>query len=280
MPTERTRPKLAAVSTPTPFPRILCAVDGSHGAMHAIEQALALAGTEATVTFLSVNGDRGFGAMPMASPVLHSADEALEPARAAAQAAGVEAELVVRHGDDPRRVILDEARNRDLLVLGTHGRHRAAGFLIGSKPLAALHHSPVPVLVARPLRAGTVFGHDNLLATDGSPAMGQIVAVTAALAQRHDSQVVLAHVRPTDQAIRHELAEEVATLIAATGDEPVVLELEGHAASRIAAMAPGLRTSLVITGSRGLTGIRALGSVSERLGMIAPCSVLVMRPPS
>ncbi len=169
------------------------------------------------------------------------------------------------------------AQSQDLLVLGTHGRGRAPGFLLGSTTLAALHHSPVPVLVARPLRAGTAFARHILLATDGSPAMAPIIAVTAALAQRHGSRVVLAHVDPSDRVIRHELAKEAATLIEATEDEPVVLELDGHVPSRIAALVPGLQTSLVITDSRGLTGIRALGSVSERLGMIAPCSVLVMR---
>jgi nucleotide-binding universal stress UspA family protein len=280
MPTERTRSKHPAVSTPTPFPRILCAVDGSRSATQAIEQALALAGDEAALTFLSVTDSRGFGPARIASLGRHSADDALEHARAAARAAGVEAQLVVRHGDDPRQVILDVARGQDLLVLGTHGRHRAAGFLLGSTTIAALHHSPVPVMVARPLRAGSGFAHDILLATDGSPAMGPIVAVTAALAQRHESQVVLAHVRPADRTARHELAEEVTTLLEVTGDTPVVLELEGHPPSRIVELVPGLHTSLVITGSRGLTGIRALGSVSERIGTLAPCSVLVMRSAS
>jgi nucleotide-binding universal stress UspA family protein len=40
-----------------------------------------------------------------------------------------------------------------------------------------------------------------------------------------------------------------------------------------------LPISLIVMGSRMLTGIRALGSVSERVGRIAPCSVLVLRWP-
>jgi nucleotide-binding universal stress UspA family protein len=36
--------------------------------------------------------------------------------------------------------------------------------------------------------------------------------------------------------------------------------------------------SLVVIGSRRLEGVRALGSVSERVVHDAPCSVLVMRP--
>jgi hypothetical protein len=35
---------------------------------------------------------------------------------------------------------------------------------------------------------------------------------------------------------------------------------------------------LIVVGSRGLHGPRALGSVSERVAHRAPCSVLVVRP--
>ena len=54
---------------------------------------------------------------------------------------------------------------------------------------------------------------------------------------------------------------------------------QSHAKLRIAAemIAHELPASLVITGSRMLSGIRALASVSERTGVVAPCSVLVMR---
>jgi nucleotide-binding universal stress UspA family protein len=39
-------------------------------------------------------------------------------------------------------------------------------------------------------------------------------------------------------------------------------------------------SDLLVVGSRGLHGIRALGSVSERVAHKAPCSVLVVRPPA
>ena len=38
------------------------------------------------------------------------------------------------------------------------------------------------------------------------------------------------------------------------------------------------RTSLIVVGSRHLSGVRALGSVSERLVHEARCSILVVRP--
>jgi nucleotide-binding universal stress UspA family protein len=274
---QQSQPERAAAESPAPFERILCAFDGSRCGREAVAQALTLAGADAELTFLTVSDGRGFGPTRMATLGPYHADEALGEARRMARAAGVEAIEVVRHGDDPRAVIFEEARAYDLLVLGTHGRHRTAGFLLGSTPVAALHRSPVPVLIARRVRAGTKFPLDILLATDGSPAMGPTVALTAALARRHGARVALLHVDHAEHRARHELAVEAAAIIEATGTEPVTLQLDGHAPSRIAEVALELPAALVVTGSRMLTGVRAINSVSERTGVVAPCSVLVMR---
>ena len=186
--------RVATASVPAPFPRILCAVDSGRSADEAIAQALILAGDDAGLTFISVSDGRRVGATRMASLGPYAADQSLERARRAAHAAGVDAAELIRHGEDPRAVILDEARRHDLLVLGTHGEHRTSGFLLGSTPVAALHRSPVPVLIARPARVGTEFPRDILVATDGSPAMRPTVALAAALARRHDARVALLHV--------------------------------------------------------------------------------------
>ena len=39
----------------------------------------------------------------------------------------------------------------------------------------------------------------------------------------------------------------------------------------------GANADIVVVGSRGLHGLKALGSVSERVAHQAPCSVLVVR---
>jgi nucleotide-binding universal stress UspA family protein len=52
----------------------------------------------------------------------------------------------------------------------------------------------------------------------------------------------------------------------------------GHADERIIQAATSENVALVAVGSRGLGGVRALGSVSERVAHRAPCSVLVARP--
>ena len=52
----------------------------------------------------------------------------------------------------------------------------------------------------------------------------------------------------------------------------------GPAHRAITAAARDFGASLVVMGSRGLTGAAALKSVSERVAHGAPCSVLVVRP--
>ena len=52
---------------------------------------------------------------------------------------------------DPAKVILDEARHCDLVVIGTHGRRGAAHFLLGSVAEKIVRVSPIPVLTVRPV---------------------------------------------------------------------------------------------------------------------------------
>jgi nucleotide-binding universal stress UspA family protein len=60
----------------------------------------------------------------------------------------------------------------------------------------------------------------------------------------------------------------------------MVLAEPGPPHRGVAAAARDFDASLVVTGSRGLGGASALRSVSERIVHSAPCSVLVIRPPS
>ncbi len=52
----------------------------------------------------------------------------------------------------PASKIIEVAKEwpADLLVMGSHGRGKTAGLLLGSVSQAVLHHAPCPVLVVRP----------------------------------------------------------------------------------------------------------------------------------
>lgn len=76
------------------------------------------------------------------------ARETLENAVAAAadDAAGVEVETAVKEGA-PARVLLEEADDADLLVVGSRGLGGFRGLLLGSVSQQCSHHAPCPVVI-------------------------------------------------------------------------------------------------------------------------------------
>jgi nucleotide-binding universal stress UspA family protein len=59
---------------------------------------------------------------------------------------GVNVERVTVN-DLPARALLDQAREADLVVVGTRGRGGFRGLLLGSVSTQVVHHSPCPVVI-------------------------------------------------------------------------------------------------------------------------------------
>jgi nucleotide-binding universal stress UspA family protein len=117
-----------------------------------------------------------------------------------------------------------------------------------------------------------------MLASDGSDSSAPAAELAAAIAGEHKSDVTVLHVgREHGEDSRHRLAAQTAAIQGATGTEPVSIIEAGDPHRRIVELAERERVSLVVIGSRGLGGIKALGSVSERVVHLAHCSVLVAR---
>lgn len=262
---------------PPPFGRIVCGIDGSHSSPVAIEQAIALSGPNTALVFVCVRETRGAGATRQATISAERADAALGEAVKAAREAGLEAAAEILPGHDPRSVLLEEASRSDLLVVASHGGSRAGGIALGSTASAAVHRAVVPVLVARRPPLGGDFAERILVATDGSPDAARAVELTARIGHPRNASVYVLSVDPTPHGDPTHLAVDAVDLTAALGQEPTVLRESGHAHERILEIAVSERIGLVALGSRGQSGVRALGSVSERVAHRAPCSVLVAR---
>jgi nucleotide-binding universal stress UspA family protein len=76
-------------------------------------------------------------------------DRAIEEASDAA--AGLDVETVVREGA-PAGVLLEEAQDAELLVVGSRGLGGFRGLLLGSVSQQCAHHAPCPVVIVRHAR--------------------------------------------------------------------------------------------------------------------------------
>jgi nucleotide-binding universal stress UspA family protein len=261
-----------AVAPPL-FPRVVCGVDGSRGAGVALSQASLLADRD--LELVAVAFVQGSGPSRQAD---------LSPAHAAAALDAARHEvgrpvrtLAVEHRDTAA-ALTQAAAGADLLVVGAPPHHRAGGAFLGSAASTLLHRAPVSVLVARRPPVGATFPGPVVVGDDGSERAGGAVRLAADLAARHGTDVVLVHAGDPDGEARRAQAEHAVLVRSATGSEPVVITSDLPAHRAIVDAAAYVPAALVVVGARGVTGVRALGSVSERVAHEAPCSVLVVRP--
>jgi len=259
------------------FTRIVCGVDGSDEGFEAVRQAARLATASGHVTLASVwNTDAtvalGWSPPPAYAPTGTREDVENAVARAREllpDTLAVETSVVQ---GPPAPMMAIEAKRHDatLVAIGTHGHGRLPGILLGSVATQLLHNSPCPVLIARPQAAPTGFPRSIIAATDGSAEAGRAVALGETLAARLGSK--LEAVVVTDDGERD--AGPVALELRGPGGRHIPLRRLRGPAARVLS---DLRPDLLVIGSRGLRGLRSLGSVSERVAHESKASVLVVR---
>jgi nucleotide-binding universal stress UspA family protein len=249
---------------------VVCGVDGSPAGFEALRQAIRLTPPGGRVLALTVYDPTlavhaGWDAPRLAERITRDARRARDEAAAMlAELPGSDARLVV---GDPAAELAAIARRRraSLLVVGTHGHRRFAGIALGGVATALVHEAPCPVLVARAAPEPERFPRAIAVGTDGSaPAQRALLWATDAAARLGASLRVVTAVRGG----RLELDRlRGAAKLELPDTEPVKALVDVSAA-----------VDLLVVGSRGLHGLRALGSVSERVAHRAACSVLVVRP--
>lgn len=265
----------------TPFADVLCAVDGSRGAREAVRQAIALCRPNGSLSFIAVHRTAGVAAGLTSRRALteQQAGGVLEEAASLARQAGLGASIELRAGARTTDVLLAEGQKHDLLAMGGYGGKRVGGIMLGNTATHVAHECGCPLLVARRTADGSDFPECVLLATDGSAGSWTAARVATRLARARRSELHVVHV-PTgvDDERRREVANQLTMIEKAIGAAPEVSETHGQPAERIAEAARAHQSSLIVIGRRGLKGLKALGSVSERVVHRAPCSVLVVPP--
>jgi nucleotide-binding universal stress UspA family protein len=273
MATRTSRERLDA-GRPT-FTRIVVGIDGSGHALEAARQAALLQDVDARLTLLSVwdTAPAIVGGTGSEIPFYH--DEELQ--RTAAEesllaacdyvAPYTAATRKLVRGTPVAELLREIERDEDTLVaVGGGAVGRLLGILEGSVVTELVHRAPCSVLVARPVKDG--FPGRIAVGVDGSVESAAAYAAARYLSARFGT----------------ELHAVVARGGKALDERRVVAITEGEhresASTPVEALAAAAEwADLLVVGSRGLHGPRALGSVSERVAHEVRCSALVVREP-
>lgn len=263
---------MSATVRNTVFDRVVCGVDSSDAGVAAARVAGLVTDPNGALTLVSVNdsliaAQAGWRMAPVLDELAVEAKTALERARReVAPLHALDAKLVE---GDPLRGLMEEIASEEAtaVVVGSHGHSRAAGIALGSVSTHLLHEAPCAVLIARGSIELERWPRRIVVGVDGSTDSAAAFEAATALGSRFDAEV-----RAIFAAKDAHAELEAARRIAA--------DCEEHDARAIDALSVASeRADLVVVGSRGRRGLRALGSLSERLAHEARCSVLVVRTP-
>jgi nucleotide-binding universal stress UspA family protein len=264
--------RTATPPAPTPtlslFRHVLVGIDGTAPSFEACRQVARLAEPDTAVDLVAVVHlaeavHAGMDAPHVADELEREAEQALVEAqrifegRAVARSLNGFATATLHHEV--------ERRGATLLALGSHGHRRLTEILIGGVAGELLHLAPCSVLIARPAADADAFPRAIVVGFDGSDSALAAVDEAAALAARMGSELRVVAAR------RGKHIDEGA--IRSARPDAAVVDL--HPVEALVAASSA--ADLVVVGSRGLHGPRALGSVSERVAHQARCSVLVVR---
>jgi nucleotide-binding universal stress UspA family protein len=256
-----------------PFARIVVGVDGTDWGFEALRQALVLASAETSsvqaITALDTAPaiHTGFHAADFAELLAREADETRTEAETIiAGRAGAAARVVRGKPVDVLRRERDDL-NATLVALGGRRSSRFLGIMLGDTGTELVHDAACSALLACPPADGTWQPKRIVVGLDSSSYAQAALQTADELADRFGGTV---------------------EVVSATGGEPV--ERDPVWAERVqswddahpvkALVERSRSVDLVVVGSRGVHGLRAIGSVSERIAHQAHCTALVVHQPS
>jgi nucleotide-binding universal stress UspA family protein len=260
------------VDTASVLATIVCGVDGSPEATEAVRQAALLAPAEGHLALLGVIHAGVVESVASVMPAVTTEPERLLRRRAweALDEASrdvpgrIEVTTTLRTG--PAAALLEvqaEQLGADAIAVGSHGRGRLTAALLGSVTAHVIHDSTRSVLVARSVPVAT-FPRAIVVGVDESPPSLRALAVSRVLSRRTGATLHAVHVRhgsPLPPALQALDLEHVRISVT-----PVDALIERAS-----------EADLLVVGSGGKRGLRALGSVSEALAHRATGSVLIVR---
>jgi nucleotide-binding universal stress UspA family protein len=200
---------------------------------------------------------------------------------ARAKAAGVDCEAVVRFGDNPHALIVDEAHDKgvDMIIMGRRGSKGLMKFLMGVVASRVIGYAPCDVLIVP--RAAKIEYSNILVATDGSVHAAAAVKKAVDIAKRCGGGI-LAVSAMRDDSGRDEAekyANEAADISRKEGVPVETATPIGRPYDMIVETAGGRGVGLIVIGTYGRSGLSRMlmGSTTERVIGLAGCGVLVVK---
>jgi nucleotide-binding universal stress UspA family protein len=254
------------------FSRTVVGVDGTDWGYEALRQALVLAPDE-NATLRAVTAldtapaiHTGLHAGHFAELLTSEADVARSTAETIIDGReGCEARVVRGKPVDVLRGERDDV-DATLMALGGRRSSRFLGIMLGETGTALVHDAACSALLAYPTDDGAWRPRKIVVGLDGSAYAAAALRTAEELARTFDGTL---------------------EVIAATGGGRLERDADWSErvdtwdpADPVAALVERSRTvDLVVVGSRGVRGLAALGSVSERIAHQAHCTALIVHEP-
>lgn len=281
---------------------ILLATDGSVYSEYAVKEAIALARSHATrlpvIYVLEVNPEFATEGQKFVEKLEIEAKDYLDRIKKEASGEDVELEIIVRRGEETYKAIVEEAekRNTDVIVMGTRGRTGIKKLLMGSVAAKVIGHAHCNVLVVP--KDAAIHCKSIIAATDGSRHGDAAASTAIEIGKNCGSKLAVVSVVSSEGLVHiehsrlhlHRAAEEEFGRIESSvksikdratkrGVDAEGVILSGSPAETIINIAKEKNADLIVMGSHGKTGLDRLliGSVAERVIMLSPCAVLVVK---
>ncbi len=205
----------------------------------------------------------------------------LENVKKRAVEEGVSCHTVLREGEAPHQLIVDEAveKQADMIVIGRRGRTGLMTVLMGSVAAKVIGHAPCKVLVVP--RAARIEGRNILIATDGSAHSIAAASEAVGIAKRCGGSLIALSTVYVPENLE-EAKANVSAVVEMARKEGVPVEAltpPGRSHEAIVETAGGRGVDLIVMGAYGKTGLKKslMGSSTEKVIGHANCAVLVVR---
>lgn len=284
--------------------RILLSTDGSEFSEGAVREAIRLAkkcsSSLSVLTVLDTNPEFDAIAPQIMEKKEKEVRQNLDAIQTRAKKEGVQCSTIVRKGDESYKDIVDEAvkHRSTMIVMGRRGRTGLKRLMMGSVTARVIGHAPCNVLVVP--KAAQLEFKNIVVATDGSKYSAAAASESIGLAKRNGSLLTVIAVVPSElmtptdidftinqreliaEKEMHEAEKNAKAVKDAALKEDIAVKafvMSGKPPEAIIQTAQERNADLIVLGSHGRTGVERLlmGSVAERVIVLAPCAVLVVK---